>query len=135
LTDKQESGGAVPETASAPDAATRALGELVTAIDDCIDRLTSARGRAQELLAARADGTNWLDIVTAERRPLVVETVSTVMATLARAGSRFRREQAHALQAEHVSINRIAALFGVTRQRISALLHERVADDAASLPG
>jgi plasmid maintenance system antidote protein VapI len=40
------------------------------------------------------------------------------------AGSAWRREQASALQAEDVSINRIAAMFGVTRQRISALLKE-----------
>ena len=43
------------------------------------------------------------------------ERVAVVVAT---------REQAAALQAEHISINRIAALFGVTRQRISALLRE-----------
>ena len=52
-------------------------------------------------------------------------------ATLARAGSTFRREQAYALQGERVSINRIAALFGVTRQRISALLRERATVDTA----
>ena len=107
------------------DAATGALTDLVAAIDDCVERLQEARERAERLLAARATGTPWLDIVTAEKRPLVVETVSTVLGSLARAGSTFRREQAHALQAEQVSINRIAALFGVTRQRISALLRER----------
>src|SRR3954469_14888831 len=97
------------------------------------------RARAVELLASRTAGTPWLDIVTAESRPLVVESVSAVLATLARAGSTFRREQAHALRAEQVSINRIAALFGVTRQRISALLRERengngqdAEDDAAA---
>ena len=45
--------------------------------------------------------------------------------TLATAGHAWRREQAMALQDEQVSINRIAALFGVTRQRISALLRDR----------
>ena len=107
------------------DAATRALRDLVTAIDDCIERLQDARERARRLLASRATGAPWLDIITVEQRPHVVESVSTVLATLARAGSTFRREQAHALKSEQVSINRIAALFGVTRQRISALLRER----------
>jgi hypothetical protein len=115
----------VTERRRAPDAATSALADLVTSMDDCIERLSAARERAEELLAARGEGANWLDLVTSETRPLVVESVSTVMATLARAGSTFRREQAHALQDEQVSINRIAALFGVTRQRISALLRER----------
>jgi len=117
------------ERASAPEVATRSLTDLVAAIDDCIIRLTAARERAQQLLAAREAGTSWLEIVTSESRPLVVETVSTVLSSLSRAGSTFRREQAHALQAEHVSINRIAGLFGVTRQRISALLRERAATE------
>jgi hypothetical protein len=42
-----------------------------------------------------------------------------VLASLARTGHAWPREQALALQGEQVSINRIAAMFGVTRQRIS----------------
>ena len=109
------------------DPATQALSDLVAAIDDCTAQLADARARAEQLLDSRSAGDSWLGIVTAETRPLVVESVSTVLGTLARAGSTFRREQAHALQREQVSINRIAALFGVTRQRISALLREREA--------
>jgi predicted transcriptional regulator len=44
------------------------------------------------------------------------------MGSPARAGSGWRRAQAHALHDESVSINRIAELYGVTRQRVSALL-------------
>jgi hypothetical protein len=119
----------VPEAPHA-DPATTALTDLVAAIDDCAELLRGARERAAELLSSRTAGAPWLEIVTAENRPLVVESVSSVLATLSRAGSTFRREQAHALQAEQVSINRIAALFGVTRQRISALLRERAAGEA-----
>jgi len=119
----------VTEIPDAADAATTALDELVAAIDECMGQLHDARARAEQLLASRAAGASWLEIVTAESRPLVVESVSAVLGTLARAGSTFRREQAHALQAEHVSINRIAGLFGVTRQRISALLRERAATE------
>ena len=117
------------ETSATPDAAAGALADLVAAIDDCIANLHDARKRAERLLDERHDGTSWLDIVSAESRPLVVETVSSVMSTLARAGSTFRREEAYALQSEKVSINRIAALFGVTRQRISALLRERASGE------
>jgi hypothetical protein len=113
---------------TATDAATKALEELVAALDECVGQLGEARARAEELLAARAEGRSWLQIVSAESRPLVVESISSVLATLARAGSAFRREQAYALQVEQVSINRIAALFGVTRQRISTLLRERAED-------
>lgn len=109
------------------DRAVDALTELIRGIDSSVDELGRARARAERLLTQRGAGRSWLEIVTAESRPLIVEQVSSVMATLAAAGSAWRREQAAALHAENVSINRIAALFGVTRQRISALLQERAA--------
>ena len=112
------------------DTALAALRDLVAALDACADELASARERAEDLHRQREDGRAWLDIVSAETRPLVVERISTVLATLATAGSAWRREQARALHGEDVSINRIAAMFGVTRQRISALLRESGADQA-----
>jgi hypothetical protein len=111
------------------DAAERALAQLLDELDRCTAELTAARGRAEKLLRERRAGRTWTEIVTRESRPLVVERISAVLATLARAGHTWRREQAAALQREHVSINRIAGMFGVTRQRISALLKER--DDTA----
>jgi hypothetical protein len=113
------------------DPATVALERLVSELETCIDRLQAARGRAERLLAERRDGRPWLEIVSDEDRPLVVESISSVLASLARAGHEWRREQASALRDEQVSINRIAAMFGVTRQRISALLRERNGDAAA----
>lgn len=106
------------------DSALAALEALVTELEGCIDQLRHAHSRAEHLLAERRLGRRWLDVVTSERRPLVVESISAVMASLASAGHAWRREQARALNGEDVSINRIAALFGVTRQRISALLRE-----------
>lgn len=119
-------------TPSAPrgDVAERALADLVTELDRCVDELVQARARAEKLLLARRAGRPWLDIVTGEARPLVVERISTVLAALSAAGHTWRREQAAALRAEQVSINRIAALFGVTRQRISALLREDGPEDS-----
>jgi len=107
-----------------PDPATAALESLVVELETCIDQLQHAHRRARHLLAERRQGRPWLDIVTSENRPLVVESISSVMASLASAGHAWRREQARALNGEDVSINRIAALFGVTRQRISALLRD-----------
>lgn len=101
-----------------------ALERLIACMDSSLAELRHARARADLLLAERRAGRSWLDLVTEESGPLVVESVSTVLASLATAGHAFRREEAAALQREQVSINRIAALFGVTRQRISALLKE-----------
>jgi hypothetical protein len=108
-----------------------ALQALVVELDRCSEELAQARERADELLAKRRSGQTWEEIVSQESRPLVVERLSTVLAALARAGSAWRREQALALQAEQVSINRIAAMFGVTRQRISTLLREADQADQA----
>jgi hypothetical protein len=117
------------------DAAERALQSLVTELDQCVAELTQARERAERLLRHRRDGRGWLEIVTGESRPLIVERISTVLASLSAAGHEWRREQAAALQAEQVSINRIAAMFGVTRQRISALLKEPDADGDPTAAG
>jgi hypothetical protein len=120
-----------PET----DAATTALETLITELEGCIEQLRHAHDRAQHLLEERRHGRPWLDIVSAESRPLVVESISSVMASLASAGHVWRRQQARALNREDVSINRIAALFGVTRQRISALLRDNTAaPEAPSAP-
>lgn len=110
--------------ATSPDAAEQALANLLTELDRCVDELVQSRARAETLLRRRQGGEPWLEIVTTESRPLIVERISTVLASLSAAGHAWRREQAAALQAEQISINRIAALFGVTRQRISALLRD-----------
>ena len=115
-----------------PDAAERALTDLLTELDRCVDELVLSRARAETLLRRRQGGEPWLEIVTSEPRPLVVERISTVLSSLSAAGHAWRREQAAALQAEQISINRIAALFGVTRQRISALLREPDPEEPAS---
>ena len=112
------------ESTPSTDVAQRALEDLVDELDRCVDELVRARARADKLLHERKAGRPWLDLVAGEPRPLVVERISTVLASLSAAGHVWRREQAAALQAEQVSINRIAAMFGVTRQRISALLKE-----------
>jgi hypothetical protein len=112
------------EPVPAGDAAERALEALLAELDRCTGELAQSRARAEKLLQDRRAGRPWLEIVTGEARPLIVERISSVLAGLASAGHVWRREQAAALQREQVSINRIAALFGVTRQRISALLKE-----------
>ena len=119
---------------STGDPAASALKALVTELDTCIAQLQHARHRAERLLEQRRAQRPWLQVVTEESRPLVVESISSVMASLATAGHAWRRDQARALHDEDVSINRIAALFGVTRQRISALLRETGPHDEAERP-
>jgi hypothetical protein len=115
------------------DAADRALVALVAEIDVVVAELERARERALQLQEERRRGRSWEEIVVAEERPLIVEQISSAMASLSTVGGQWRREQAAALSAEDVRINRIAALYGVTRQRVSALLRDHHAVPAEVL--
>jgi hypothetical protein len=107
------------------DEADEALDALVRELADCVATLRDALARAEELRAARAAGQGWREAVADEERPLIVERISDVLELLNGAGGRWRREEARALRADGLSINAIAALFGVTRQRASVLVQER----------
>ncbi len=100
----------------------QALDELTEALRENTKRNQHIIRRAQRLRKMRAKGVPWTELVTEEERPLIVELMTQNMATLATAGSRLRRMEARALHDEGVSMERIAKLFGVTRQRISELL-------------
>ncbi len=115
-------GSAFPEP---HDSAVEALYRLTDEIDRSLVELQHARRQAETLLRARHSGYNWREVVGGEVKPMVLEKVSGVLGALSTVGGTWRREQVKALASEGVSINRIAALFGVTRQRISALLRER----------
>ena len=70
------------------------------------------------------------DVVQNEDRPRTVELLSANMETLETAGAELRAAQALALRADGMTIAAIADLFGVTRQRISALLRQKAAGTA-----
>lgn len=105
------------------DPAVRALHELREQLAVTITDLGAAADRLAELAELRAAAHPWSDIVLAEDRPLIVETITRALDDLGAVGSRFRREEALALHRECMSISQIGQLFGVSRQRISALIH------------
>ncbi len=116
------------DTRQAPedDAALAALDALVEVLEQESAALAAAVERARGLQALRAQGLPYREIVPAEAAPLVVETISRSLQRLSEAGGRWRREEARALHREGLSMERIAQLFGVTRQRVSALLAQAV---------
>jgi hypothetical protein len=107
------------------DPAVESLELLGEQLDRTLAELQAARERVDQLLELRTAGHTWHEIVAAESRPLVVETVTRALDDLGTVGGRFRRDEAVALQRENVSITRIGKLFGVSRQRVSAILQER----------
>ena len=104
-----------------------ALAEIEVAVADNLERTRELQRRARVLRGRLAAGDSIVELVDAERSPRMVELVSSNMAALETAGSEFRAAEALALRAEGLTIEAIAGLFGVTRQRISALLKQKAA--------
>jgi hypothetical protein len=102
-----------------------ALAEIERSAGENAERSQAVKRRAAEMRRGLEAGTPLTDLVAAEPRPRIVELLSTNMATLETAGAELRVAQAIALRHEGLTIERIAELFGVTRQRISALLKQR----------
>ncbi len=108
--------------ASHDDEAWRALDELIVALRETIELTTKTLGRAERLRALRDQGGSLVEISHDADHPLLVEMLSQILERQADAGSRFRRAAARALHAEGLSMDAIAELFGVTRQRVSTLI-------------
>jgi hypothetical protein len=70
----------------------------------------------------RARGWSWSRIVAASPVTHTLSRLAHLTATLGTAGGGFRRALARALRAEGMQVNRIADLFEVSRQRVSALV-------------
>lgn len=104
-----------------------ALLDIESAAAHNVERSLEVQRRARHLRERLADGGSLVDLVRDEEPPRVVELLSTNMTTLETAGAELRVAQALALRAEGLTIETIAELFGVTRQRISALLKQRAA--------
>ena len=101
----------------------QALSDLVHAaaeVDRAVDLLTT---RAVLMSAARGAGTTWREIVEGEERPLIAEMLTETISRFEAAGTRFRQVKARTLHQEGMTMEQIARLFGVSRQRISVLLH------------
>lgn len=123
----------------------RWLTGLVTTNDETVSRLLSAlvdieagaaenversleiQRRVRYLRERLEAGDDLVELVEQEEPPRVVELMSTNMATLETVGAELRAAQALALRSEGLTIEAVADLFGVTRQRISALLKQKAA--------
>lgn len=107
-----------------PQLTDRALDDLCQAVVRSQDLLAAVQARADVLHEARAQGLRYSEVVGQEHRPLLVELLTQVLEELSAAGAAFRRAEARALHADGLSHEAIAEVFGVTRQRVSALLKD-----------
>ncbi len=98
-------------------------------------RIELAVARAEQIRQQRLSGWTWAQIVERSNGPLVVEILTTNISVLHKLGHELRSAEAQALRREGLSTIRIAELFGVSRQRVAALLrpHPDQPADAGSL--
>jgi predicted XRE-type DNA-binding protein len=102
----------------------RALNALDQALDENLERTRRMKQRIAELVDACATGRPISEIVPEEQTPLIVQLLTESSRVLHDYGASVRRAEARVLQREGMTMEGIARLFGVTRQRISALLRE-----------
>lgn len=106
------------------DAFMEALDELDRALDRSIAMTGRMKERIEELRKTRAEGRPLRETVPEEQTPLLVQLLTETTSMLQSYGNRVRRTEARALHGEGMTMDQIAALFGVTRQRVSALLRD-----------
>lgn len=105
-----------------PEQTDQALDALCAAVGRAQERLDRVLVRATALREGRREGFAYEELVVDEERPLVVEMLTDVLEELSTAGAAFRRAEARVLHEGGMSQETIAQLFGVTRQRVGALL-------------
>jgi DNA-directed RNA polymerase specialized sigma24 family protein len=115
--------------------AAQSLLEALDCLEAVFDELAQQRrfvARRSALIRRRlAAGLPLSAIVQAEAAPLIVHTVRDVSTRLVDGFSKFQRAEALALYLEGMTMETIATLFGVSRQRIASLLREGGVDRSA----
>jgi PAS domain S-box-containing protein len=100
-----------------------ALDAVVQVLERGRDRVDVVVARAAELRDGRARGLSYAELLTGARHPLVLDVLSELLDGLFDTGSRLRRAEARALYADSLSMEKIASLLRVSRQRVSAIIN------------
>lgn len=101
-----------------------ALSDVESGLNDNIERSIEMQRRVQLFRDQIEAGASIHETILAEPTPRAVEMLTANAAALETSGARFRARLAHTLRDEGLTIEAVADLFGVTRQRISALLRQ-----------
>ena len=101
------------------DPALDGIDQLLEVLEGICQHRTMIARRAALIRRRRAQGDPYSGIVPEEAPPLIVERARESLNDLVEAAGRLQRAEAQALYAEGLSMDRIGALFGITRQRVS----------------
>jgi hypothetical protein len=112
----------VSDESGAPDAELTTLDGLTAAVRQNVKEERLLVRRLDQLRAGRAEGRSWRDLLGGERRPGALGLSVGILRRITEASGTLRRALAQGLRAEGASIPAIAAVFGVSHQRVSALL-------------
>lgn len=104
---------------------TSALEELADAADETAREQQRLASRARRMVQQHRRGWAWSAVLERERKPSAIELLTASARRLVQSGGRFRHALGRALAAEGLSTRQIARHFGVTHQRISAMLKAR----------
>ncbi len=99
-----------------------ALTAVVADLNANVESSRAAIARARRMQELKGRGLTHREIVEKTGGPLVVELITDNIDRLTGSGAQLRQAQARALHAEGMTMQQVADLFGVTRQRISALI-------------
>jgi DNA-directed RNA polymerase sigma subunit (sigma70/sigma32) len=108
----------------AEDAFLQALTALEEVIADNDQRAKLIKKRMARIRRARDEGLPYSAAVADEDGPLIVQLLTESSTALDTCGASVRRAEAQALYDEGMTMEQIADRFGVTRQRVSALLRK-----------
>ena len=103
----------------------RALDSVERTLGDNAERADLIRRRIAAMQDLRRSGVGYTQIANSHEGTLVVGLLTEMLNVLANAGHQLRRAEAEALRAEGLTMQQVATLFGVSRQRVSTLLSER----------
>lgn len=111
-----------------------ALDALVAVLGESTKRNRLATKQAQAIKRLHKGGQSYRDIFARDEHSLIRQVTHENVERLLRVSTRLRWAEARALHAEGMTMDKIAVLFGVTRQRISGLLREHHGDEIG-VPG
>jgi len=106
-----------------------ALTKLSDVATSSADDLMGLNEHLDEIRSRRVRGWSWHRIISDGEVPNPLSLLTTIAANFARASGAFRRALAVGLRKEGMQVTEIASLFGVSRQRVSALIRPRPKDE------
>lgn len=101
-----------------------ALDAVTEASQASAEAAEQVSGRAQEIRYLRSHGRSWHAIAASGSTPSLVAILTQTLTMLARATTCLRRSLLQALVGEGLAHNALGDLFGLSRQRVGAILKQ-----------